>query len=406
MNEEKRSKKINVALITYHYGYNEGTMLQAYATARLLRDKIPSCTVEVIDSRHPEKEKIAFPKARNARERSLRSFFEAHLENKENIIRSKSPKKVFKKISHHYDLVVVGSDEVWRLDYKVTKFWGITRHKQTNPWAPPFPNIYWPNANKLGVPCVTMASSISEMNQIELIPKAHLEEIRASLSAFSLISVRDTRSHDFIESVFKDVQAHWLPDPTFSLPNATPKQISDLRTRLKLNSTESMQKIALVNCHGTVDSLKNAIESCKKNGYLVVGMSHPVKHADVNLFDIALDPVEWATLPALANLLITDRFHGAVFALKNNVPVIALDHRNQSSGSDSKIKDLFKRFGILEYWFPVENAKVPDEHKLINCLDHIRSTWPAESIEKTCQKFSDILNEFVDGPVRQLIAKN
>jgi polysaccharide pyruvyl transferase WcaK-like protein len=405
MNEDRNSKKISIALITYHYGYNEGTMLQVYATARLLRNKISNCTVEVIDARHPEKEKIAFPKARNARERSLRSFFEAHLENKENIIRSKSPKKVFKKISRNYDLVVVGSDEVWRLDYKITKLFGITRYKQTNPWAPPFPNIYWPNANKLGVKCVTMASSISEMNNIELIPKAHLEEIRASLSAFSLISVRDTRSHDFIESVLRDVQAHWLPDPTFSLPNATKEQISDLQKKLELDSIESRQKIALVNCHGTVDSLHNVIESCKKNGYLVVGMSHPVKHADVNLFDIALDPVEWSTLPALADLLITDRFHGAVFALKNNVPVIALDHRNQASGSDSKIKDLFKRFGILQYWFPVENAIVPDGHKLIECLDNIICSWPAESIEKTCENFSAILNEFVDGPVSELITK-
>jgi polysaccharide pyruvyl transferase WcaK-like protein len=402
MNKNKYSKKINIALITYHYGYNEGTMLQAYSTARLLRQRIPNCTVDIIDSRDPDKEKIAFPKPRNAREKSLRNFFEIYLENKKNIIRSKSPKKVFQEISNKYDLVVVGSDEVWRLDYKVTKFMGIARHKQTNPWAPPFPNIYWPNANKLGIPCITMASSISEMNQIELIPEAHLEEIRASLSAFSLISVRDTRSCEFIKKILKDTQAIWLPDPTFSLPNATQNQISELRKKLNLDTTTSNKKIALINCHGTVDALNIAIKNCKDNGYLVVGISHPIHFADVNLHNVELDPVEWATFPALADLLITDRFHGAVFALKNNIPVIALDHRSQASGSDSKMKDLFKRFGILEYWFPLNNSKVTDDQKLIECLNLIVSSWPSDSVEMTCHKYSDILNEFVDGPVSEL----
>lgn len=399
------SKKFKIALITYQYGYNEGTLLQAYATARLLRERLAEAIVDVVDWRHPLKEKITFSRPRNAREKSLREFFETHLENKGRIIRSSHPKPVFKEVSRNYHLVVVGSDEVWRLDYQWVRRFGLKYHKQPNPWAPPFPNIYWPNAKDLGIPCVSLASSISEMNQVELIPQHHLEKIRASLSEFKLISVRDTRSRDFIESIIEGVEPCWLPDPTFSLPNATPDQLANLRTRLNLQvGGGNAQKIALVNCHVPLSSLHDVVNSCKNMGYLVVGMSHHVEGADINLSEIAIGPFDWAAIPALANLLITDRFHGAVFALKNNVPVIALDHRNQISGSESKIRDLLGRFGLLSYWFPVNDGTVADLSELNDRIKNIQTSWPGEAVKYTCLEFSKRLVEFIDGPLTELIS--
>lgn len=398
------SKNLKIALLTYHYGYNEGTLLQAYATARLLRKKLPSCIVDVIDARHPQKEKIAFNKPRNSREKSLRKFFECHLENKKKLIRSTTPKRVFKKISLEYDLVVVGSDEVWRLDYNVKSILGFEWHRQTNPWAPPFPNFYWPNAREMRVPCVTFASSISEMNDLNLVPERHKKKIRDILSEFSLVAVRDTRSHDFIESVIEGFDSHWLPDPTFSLPNATDEEIASLSLKLNLNQQRKNSKIALVNCHVPVPALNHTINFCKQKGYFIVGMSHHVNGADINLSDIALDPLEWATLPALANLLITDRFHGAVFALKNNTPVVALDHRGQISGSKSKINDLFTRFGILDFWFPLKDGMIENMKDLESRLEKIDSMWPTQSVHDTCVNFRKNLEDFIDGPVNQLVA--
>ena len=398
------SEYFKIALITYQYGYNEGTLLQAYATARLLRQKLPSCIVDVIDWRHPLKEKITFPRPRNAREKSLREFFETHLENKARIIRSNHPKPVFKEVSRNYHLVVVGSDEVWRLDYQWIRRFGLKYFKQTNPWAPPFPNIYWPNAKDLGIPCVSLASSISEMNQVELIPRRHLEKIRAALSEFNLISVRDTRSRDFIKSIIEGIEPCWLPDPTFSLPNSTTDQLANLRTKLNLQATETGQKIALVNCHVPVTSLRDVVNSCKNMGYLVVGMSHHIDGADMNLSEIAIGPFDWAAIPALANLLITDRFHGAVFALKNNVPVIALDHRNQISGSESKIRDLLGRFGLLSYWFPINDGVVADLSELNDRIKNVQTSWPGAAVKDTCLEFSKRLVEFIDGPLTDLIS--
>ena len=400
------SDQFKIALITYQYGYNEGTLLQAYATARLLRERLPQAVVDVIDWRHPLKEKTTFHRPRNAREKSLREFFETHLENKERIIRSNHPRPVFKEVSRNYNLVVIGSDEVWRLDYQLVRRFGIKCHKQTNPWAPPFPNIYWPNAKDLGIPCVSLASSISEMNQVELIPQPHLEKIRAALSEFTLISVRDTRSRDFIKSIIESVEPCWLPDPTFSLPNSTIDQLAKLRARLNLQPGGAVQKIALVNCHVPVSSLRDVVKSCKKMGYLVVGMSHHVEGADMNLSEMAVGPFDWAALPALADLLITDRFHGAVFALKNNVPVIALDHRNQISGSESKIRDLFGRVGILDYWFPVNDGMVTDHGDLNDRIKNIQTSWPREAVKHTCLKFSKCLEQFIDGPITDLISRN
>jgi polysaccharide pyruvyl transferase WcaK-like protein len=121
---------------------------------------------------------------------------------------------------------------------------------------------------------------------------------------------------------------------------------------------------------------------------------------------MAVGPFDWAALPALADLLITDRFHGAVFALKNNVPVIALDHRNQISGSESKIRDLFGRVGILDYWFPVNDGMVTDHGDLNDRIKNIQTSWPREAVKHTCLKFSKCLEQFIDGPITDLISRN
>jgi hypothetical protein len=64
------------------------------------------------------------------------------------------PTDAFDYIRDRCDLVVVGSDELWRLDYTREGFWPFRSRVEKNPWAPPFPNVYWPDAIELRVPNV------------------------------------------------------------------------------------------------------------------------------------------------------------------------------------------------------------------------------------------------------------
>jgi polysaccharide pyruvyl transferase WcaK-like protein len=397
---------MRIALITYHYGYNEGTLLQAYATQQLLRNNLPGAEVEIVDWRSPVKEQLVFSDPKTGRERALRSFFETQIILTRESFRSQSPDFVFSYLRDHFDLVVVGSDELWRLEYNVTGSWPFYRYRQDNPVAPPFPNVYWPNACRLGVPCVSLASSISENDLISRIPRRHRLQIRDVLKNLSVLTVRDLRTERFVNDLLKKTkkQCQWLPDPTFSLPPSTLVARQAFGDRLRTAGINLKEPLALISSHTSSPTLQNLIYLCKQQGLQVVGITNSQPNVDVDLSQEDIGPFEWVAAPTFARVVITDRFHSAVFSIKSGVPVIAVDYRNQLSGVDSKMQDLFKRVGIEDYWLPVNNhTPLRNNDSLKSLFEENR--WPAQTVETKAREFSEILKRFVSVDLRQVVSK-
>ena len=385
---------MKIALLTYHYGYNEGTLLQAYATQALLQQEIPGAKVEIVDWRNPSKEKIVFGPAKNAREFALRDFFDSKLSLSEVSFSDESPIEAFEYVKQNYDTVVVGSDELWRLKYSRSRWLPFWPDHQTNPWAPPFPNLYWPNPKDLRLPCLSIATSISEEDLISQIPRRHKRAMKSFLEAFDSISVRDSRTEQFVNGLLGTSDStRWLPDPTFFLTDevdaARPRALSLLEEAGCPNDTP----IALLVFHSKNRFLEGVISECKRLGMVVVCLTHSIVGVDVDLSEAAVDPFMWAALHSVASTVVTDRFHGTVFALKGNTPLIALDYRLQLSGNDSKIKDLLLRFDILDRWYP--SASI-DELNMSNVSEQLAGhAWPAEHIDRKSQSFGTHLRGFV-----------
>jgi hypothetical protein len=65
---------------------------------------------------------------------------------------------------------------------------------------------------------------------------------------------------------------------------------------------------------------------------------------------------------------------------------------------------LFSRFGLLNYWFPVNDGMVADLGELNDRIKNIQTSWPGEAVKHTCLEFSKRLVEFIDGPLTELIS--
>ncbi|GEM_PF-2491714 len=397
---------MRIALITYHYGYNEGTLLQAYATQELLKECIPGAEVEIVDWRSPAKEEVAFRPPENERERALRSFFETRLTRTKETFRTPTPEPVFRYLREHFHLVVVGSDELWRLDYRLNGRWPFRHFVQDNPWAPPFPNIYWPDAAKLGLPCVSLASSISDKDHLCLVPASHRRRIRKALRNFELLSVRDSRTEAFVISVCPEAapKCHWLPDPTFSLRADLSAARDAFGKCLRATGLEPGKPLALVVSATKSNVLNQLLALCRKKGMRVVGITGSQPGLDADLSSESIGPLEFAAATAFARVVITDRFHGAVFSIQNRVPVIAVDYRHQTSGADSKIRDLFKRLGIENRCLFVQSPSSDTMEAIEPLLD--AESWPAEGLAARTSEFNDMLRTYASGPVRQVAEEN
>jgi hypothetical protein len=392
-----------IALLTYHYGYNEGTLLQAFATQEILKKNLTEFEISIFDWRHSKKESLAFGPPKNKREEALKNFFNTKLERSRFCISSEDGEKAFEILNREYDIAIVGSDEVWRLDYKLTGIWPFKKYNQCNSWAPPFPNIYWPIADTLGVSCISFASSVSEHNDISRIPRSHKKLMRQSLSSFKLLSIRDTRTEDFIRDLFEGNKppVYWLPDPTFSLNLDDLSYSFDYPKILNFKQLKDFgKKTALIVHQIDRKYSRQTISKLKKLGYFIIGVGTKHENVDLDLSKEGLAPLEWAKLPSFVDLVVTDRFHGAVFSLKSGTRVLALDHRVSTDGKESKIQDLFRRFGISDHRIAASSATDLEIEDFVERV--CDGPWDTQKMRSKCLEYSQILNEFTLG-LRELL---
>ncbi len=84
--------------------------------------------------------------------------------------------------------------------------------------------------------------------------------------------------------------------------------------------------------------------------------------------------------------------------------MIAVDYRHQTSGADSKIRDLFKRLGIENRCLFVQSPSSDTMEAIEPLLD--AESWPAEGLAARTSEFNDMLRTYASGPVRQVAEEN
>ena len=112
MSNRAKAEIKRIGIVTLHYGFNEGAILQAYALACLIKEYSPHCEVEIIDQRYPNKLAI-YGKAKNPREVALQKAINTWLPLSKKKFVSQSHNKAFSYINEECEVLVAGSDVLW-----------------------------------------------------------------------------------------------------------------------------------------------------------------------------------------------------------------------------------------------------------------------------------------------------
>lgn len=332
---------MKIGILTYHRSINYGAFLQAYALQKyVMRIAGKTDTVEIIDY-HSKKAQDIYTK----------TFWCDGILNWEKYIQymkfklclcslTRSKKKLISDDLHRiqkfikelgYDIIIVGSDEIWKID-------GMRG----------FPNAYWLNYDIGTTQRVSFAaSSRAVLSEIEDKQKKYISE---ALNGFSYVGVRDVPTFKMANSAVSYNKVYLNCDPTF-LYDFSYNQISfkeRLRRKYKLKKNQKLIGIMMPD-----EELCKMIKKRLGNSCCIFSLLDKNKSADYNLIQIT--PFEWARVIGAMDMMVTNRFHGTVFAIKYSVPFLALDDYDKQP--QSKIYDLLTRIGLDNFYFSYQGVK-------------------------------------------------
>ncbi len=343
--------------------------MQVISTYRALKRLFPNADVEVIDYT-PLSTFVSLIRGRlslrhigraiayNRRHYLFKKCRENNLNLSRKCIVTNSYLHAIKSIKDQFDIIVVGSDEVWKIE----------KGKR----ARPFPNLYW--LGEIGdTKKVAYAASANKTAYREN-DDDKKSLIKKYLSSFDLLSVRDTHTIEMAEYSGVTNKIEKIPDPTFVL-NFKPLDVKSKLRRIGLCLNKPMVGITLFDSE--ISCALYQYYSAK--GYQVLGLSFYNEHCDFNMYD-KLDPLEWASLISMLTVFVTNRFHGVIFSMKTDTPFYCIDETNNYGKYESKIERLLKDCNLYNDYYSVydKDLHVGD---VISRIDRIIDKHNTEQIK-------------------------
>lgn len=280
---------MKIGILTHHYVSNYGAFLQAYGLTEAVAQAFPEDTVEIINyinikhfvinfggwfRFYPRRENLRcwlqkwkvpflFGRARRQELRLSKACFTAEQINRLG-----------------YDVIIVGSDEVWNYRDKKSGAKVKFGHGLTCPHI------------------IAYAPSVG--NSQKEVP----EYVRTGLEKFHALSARDEATADFVRQLTGEIPQRVL-DPT-------------CLTEIPVRESLWLQKpyILFYYCDRLDSGIKEKIiAQAKARGMAVYGAGEcDCRYDDVT---VALHPYEWTGMFRQAEYVFTGTFHGALFSILN-----------------------------------------------------------------------------------------
>lgn len=384
-----------VGIVSCYFKNNYGSMLQAYATKKILDNNgIPNETVNIDGNRDFSKGKKKYYLSQifnfnfiKSKLGMIKMKFDTKL-NKElgkNVsIRNKKYKEFRKEFNlsrssntyddltklakERYTDILLGSDQLWLPVNVVADYYTLN-------WVPD-------NINKI---------SFSTSFGVSNIPDKYNDLYRQFLKRINNLSVREDTGVKLIKDIAK-LDAKLVCDPTILL---TREEWEEVATKDRIIKDKYILCYFLGN---NIEHRRFAERLKNKTGYQIVSLNHAdeyVKYSD-KFCDIApydIGPREWINLIKHAEYVCTDSFHGTVFSLLFNK--YFFNFRRYSSKSktstNSRLDSLLKVVEIsderiltgLEDVDKVINYKIDFEkvNKNLNKYRKESKEWLLNSIE-------------------------
>lgn len=361
---DKNKPSLKIGILTFHYSINQGSVIQAYCIYKLLCEKITNAKIEVINliPYNREIQELKFINLRSPfihlsnfrRYKSIRKFVNSNIRLSKTSY-SRNLEKQIRFINQlNYDYIFTGSDTVWmyshKLDYKL-------------------PSIYF-LPNEIRAKKISIAASVDPLIN-HIIYKEKSKIICDTLNCYKSITVRDDTSKKVLEVAgVKGVQK--IADPSFLFDFE-----KQLNIRVEKNGDIKKSNIYIMITDKKIEEeIKHIVSKYFK--LTIIEAKYPI-----NIDYVTGDLNRYCEY----DIVITDRFHRSVFAMKlSKALVINIERYSKNPSPYSKGRDLFTDIGIPEYCLRYDYNNNVFKEKLLYLIDN----WDKEMFlkrEKLLQKY-------------------
>tara|TARA_R110001599_G_scaffold262231_1_gene462692 strand:+ start:5715 stop:6854 length:1140 start_codon:yes stop_codon:yes gene_type:complete len=356
---------MKIAILTQPLGHNYGGLLQAYALQTYVKEL--GFDVETVDRRVSDPgfgltfkryifnvvklslgriKSIPTERRRAHVLKGLAAFRDSKLAMSPSITSEQKIRDYFRIEEFH--AVVVGSDQVWRPRYSPSilnfylDFLGDTKRPiKRVAFAASFGVDHWEYTDELTDRCKELAQQ------------------------FDAVSVRENSAVDFCRDKL-GVAAKWVVDPTLLLEASDYKQLMGDRG---VNENNRYVLSYILDTAPEKKLIGDAVaEVLAENVFSI--------KPEFSIGQVCAKDIDKCTLPSVeswlrgfhdASFVVTDSFHGTVFAILFNKPFIAVGN---SARGTARFESLLSQFGLIE-------RLVANRSEVTSELIHAAIDWPS-----------------------------
>lgn len=370
-----------VGILTYHRSINYGAFMQSYSLATALKQSL-NCDVEIIDYNLKKVHNFYLRKTflkkdikniikRVGNYNSFRKSISTILPLSREKLITDDMDKAFKFLRNKYDAIVVGSDEVWKIDS-----------------LRGFPNLYFLH-DELDCKKISYAASANQTNYSKL-TSFEKEYISQALNSFSYIGVRDNTTINHLKELNRELEINRNCDPTFMYEI----QYNDKFLEKLKNTFNIDEKKPILGLMVQDENIGKYVRERYGDKYTIISIYNANKYADIFIND--LNPLEWAQVFKIFDFCITTYFHGTIFSIKNNIPFISIDLSPFTEEYDTKLKDLLKNTGLIDYYFTKKQLMIDGWAKVYEAIDTFNNATLQVRFEEAIKGQKKYYYDFVD----------
>jgi polysaccharide pyruvyl transferase WcaK-like protein len=318
-------KFMKISILTQALGHNYGGLLQAYALQAYLKSL--GCEVETLNRRAPTRKlRIAFKYLiRNlVLYRNLTEFRNKNLKISPVIKSEQKLREYYRKNS--FDIVLVGSDQVWRPSY-----------------SPSLYNFYLDFLDDIQCSAkrVSYAASFG-VDEWEYSPEQTVT-CKNLIQKFDAVSVREDSALSLCRN-YLDVDAEWVVDPTLLLDAGDYEKLIG-EPESKGDPTKVLAYL-LDHSQDKGNIVKKVASTLPAESVAIETQMIITQATARNLLLRPYPKVEdWLKGFRSAKFVVTDSFHGCVFSIIFNRPFVAICNFHRGS---SRFHSLLKMFELEE----------------------------------------------------------
>jgi hypothetical protein len=346
---------MKIALITIHNVSNYGTVLQAFATKKILSQY---GEVETINYFNPHLfpdtlELIRFKLSKFGVRLAIRDLllfkdryqvvrkFKNFMKSNLNLSRLVTQRDIQSGVINNFDVYVCGSDQIWNPK--------IVSDGKLDP-------IYFLSFANKKAKKIAYASSMGAYR----LRDSDKEQVKDLLKDFTTISVRESNTQAVLSQLLER-EVHQVLDPVLLLSK------EEWLEALKINTNYRSQQEDYILVYMVIrDPLLKKVADFFANqlGIKVVTIEQEFKplinNADFHIRNAG--PIEFIELFANARFVITSSFHGTSFSINFKKPFVSVC----STGTANRLKSLLSLFGLEDRFINDER----DIDKISTDLDH------------------------------------